>query len=624
MCGIAAILKFGSCLDDVRHALKTVEAAQIHRGPDDQGTFVESVGYHTSLGLGHQRLSILDLSDGGHQPMQSPSGRYVLVYNGEIYNYLELAKELGDNPILAISSGDTAVVLAALVAWGTEAFMRFNGMWALAFYDRLQKRLIVSRDRMGVKPLYVYSDSTQVVFASEIKAVLQICGQRLSLNRDVIARYLIQSITNSQNETFFDKIYEVPQATFADIDLGIPDSHIPKFCSYWQHPYEKGMDRGDDVISSERIRDTFLDAVELRLRSDVPIGILLSGGIDSSAILAAAKEAGCVDQMTALSVVSDDQLSNEEPYIDLMIHHAGCEVRKVKIDDNPLDLLDELPGICWDNDQPIASLSVVAHRKLMAKACEHGLKVLLTGQGSDEQLGGYNKFFYFYLADCLRNRNWGPALTMSLGCILQRTILKEFKIAEAKRYIPALRSRFKAEYLGEFVDGAQLAPTGIGSSYEEREWLDVCRLSLPMLLHHEDRMSMSSSREMRAPFMDYRLVEMLARVPPSAKLSNGWTKAIFREAMKDLLPQAIVWRKDKKGFNVPEQNWIRHEYRANFEEMFRSPMLAAEHRLINPSGIQKVYTRFTNEDSTISYKEIFNVYCLEIWLRRFHSYIARG
>jgi asparagine synthase (glutamine-hydrolysing) len=624
MCGIVTILSSKLKLDQVQQSLRTMNLSQEHRGPDDSGVLVEAVNDTTILGLGHQRLSVLDLTPDGHQPMVSPCGRYSLIYNGEIYNYIELAEYLGEDPILALSSGDTAVVLAALVRWGTSAFNKFNGMWSLVFYDRVEQQLIVSRDRMGIKPLYVYNDSHSLIFASEVKTILKSCGRPLRLRRDAIAKYLQQSITNDQDRTFFEEIHAVPPGSFAKVSVTKEKFHLPEYKFYWKHPYAAGTSAELAEPSEDNIRETFLDAVNIRLRSDVPVGVLLSGGIDSSAILGAANEAGRVDTITALSVVSDDVVSNEEPFIDLMATHIGCDVIKLNIDLNPNELLQDLSDVCWYNDQPIVSLSAVAHRKLMEKARDLGLVVLLTGQGADEQLGGYNKFLYFYLADCLRNGQWHNALKMIGGCLRQGTIISEFTLREAKRYLPFLRNRIQVNYFGEFLNGANLADIGGSGSYREREWLDICRYSIPILLHYEDRMSMSWSREMRVPFLDYRLVELFAAVNPKNKLENGWTKAIFRRSMEGILPSQIQWRKDKKGFSVPEAKWIREEFQAHFKEMFYGSMYAVELGIVNQKGIQNLYKQYLNGNLTVNYKEIFNVYCLEIWLRRFEQYIHRN
>lgn len=621
MCGIAVIIASNKEFNRLPGYLKTMEAAQIHRGPDYQGMMMERVGDACAIGLGHQRLSILDLSASGRQPMVSPCQRYVLVFNGEIYNYLELAGELGNDPILDLSPGDSAVLLALLARRGVDALKQLNGMWALAFYDRVEKRLIVSRDRMGVKPLYVYQEPERIILASEIKTILKAAGRRLPLNRDVVARYLIQSITDGQQETFFEGVDAFPAASFAVLDLKNPFGQPLGYKKFWQHPYARNEGSRPEPASEADIRETFLDAVRIRLRSDVPVGVLLSGGIDSSSILGAIKATNSLANISILSVVSNDPEASEEYYIDLMAAYAGCQTLKVRIDYEPLEILQELPEVCWHNDQPVQSLSVVAHRRLMQKALDAGITVILDGQGADEQLGGYNKFCYFYLLDCLRRGKIGKFTSMVAGCLINHTILHEFTWREAKRYLPWLIKRNNHPHLGRYLEEAKLLEVGQGKSYQEREWLDLTYYSVPMLLHYEDRMSMSVAREIRLPFMDYRLVELLAGVDADEKLSRGWTKSIFRKAMAGILPQEIQWRKDKKGFNVPEAKWLRQDFREYLLNLFDHSMHIADLEIIRQEEVKKLYERYLHGDPLLNYKDILNIVSLELWCRKFEEYI---
>lgn len=626
MCGIASIVVLGHRPADVRESLARMEKAQLHRGPDDQGTLVEELGNGLVVGLGHQRLSILDLSMRGHQPMESPCGRYVLIYNGEIYNYEELAQELKNDPILDISPGDTAVVLAAIARWGFNAFAKFNGMWAIVCFDRFKKRLFISRDRMGVKPLYCYRDSHQLIFASEIKAILAVCGKRLELNIDVVARFLFQSLTDTLPQSFFKGIDAIPPASCAVLDLssthGVPE---PEFQPFWTHPFKRSELNFDDAdVEPSVLRALLTDAVRIRLRSDVPVGILLSGGIDSSSILAAAKTADRLDSLVILSVVSSDAACSEERFIDEMAKHAECSVVKVKVDADPLTVLDDLDRACWYSDQPVGGLSAVCHRYLMQRARELGVTVVLTGQGADEQLGGYNKYFYFYLLELFRHGHFGKAAAMLGGSIFHRTVLQEFTFSEAKRYLPFLLQRNSNLYAGTSLRDARLAITGLTSSFQEREYLDMRYFSVPMLLHYEDRMSMSCSREVRVPFLDYRIVEYLAKVPTHHKLRNGWTKALLRDAIAGMVPDSIRWRRDKKGFDVPEKLWARTILRDRFRERFGDDMLAAKLGFVNPGAVRALYARYVAGDPFVAYKDIFEVYCLETWLRVFEHSIAMG
>jgi len=621
MCGVTLCFSTSAGSDEVADRLAEMERAQTHRGPDDRGVLIEAVGAGI-VGLGQQRLSILDLSPAGHQPMVSPCGRYALSYNGEVYNYKELARELGEDPIVAMSGGDTAVVLAALVRWGADAFRRFNGMWALAFLDRKEGRLLLSRDRLGVKPFYYSLDGRTLVAASEIKGVLAGSGgQRFGLNVDAVGRYLIQSLICAQPQTFFKGIDEFPVASWAEIDLHA-STVVVKAKPFWHHPYEEP--RSDlPGPKAEEIRDLFIDAVRVRLRSDVPVGIMLSGGLDSSAILAAARRVA-TGNLRALSVVSRDPTTNEEPFIDRMVAHTGCDITKVQADDDPVRLWDDLSDANWYFDHPVSSFSNLAHRAIIRRARDQGLIVLLTGQGSDEQLGGYNKFFYFFLQDRLRRGRLKGPLSMLAGCIKHGTILPEFTLGTAKRYIPFLRGRLSRSWRGPALDGVSLLESGLRSSYEEREWADLRYFSLPAILASEDRMSMSWSCEMRPPFLDYRLIEALARVPPEAKLVKGWTKHILREAMRDLLPPEIAWRKDKKGYTLPGAFWMRTDLRSRIEDVLNQPMIAAELGLVDAVGARTLYADLLAERSGVRYSDILSIVSLEVWLRRFAPYLEEA
>lgn len=622
MCGVT--LCFSTSADRVQIAdrLAAMESAQAHRGPDGRGALVEAAGAGW-VGLGQQRLSILDLSPAGSQPMVSPCGRYALSYNGEVYNYRELAAELGDDPIVAMSSGDTAVVLAALVRWGADAFRRFNGMWALAFLDRREGRLVLSRDRLGVKPLYLANEGHTLVAASEVKGVLAgSAGRRFDLNSDVIARYLLQSLISAQPETFFHGIEAFPAASWASIDLHAARVVVePK--PFWHHPFETPEER-TAAPTVEEIRELFLSSVRLRMRSDVPVGIMLSGGLDSSSILAAAAKAAPAEQLHALSVISRDPKTSEEPFIDRMVAHIGCGVTKVQSDDEPGQLWDQLDDTIWHLDYPVASFSNVAHREVIRRGREQGLIVLLTGQGADEQLAGYNKFLYFYLHDRLRQgRLAGPAAMIS-GCLWNGTVLPEFTLSAAKRYMPWVQGRLARGWLGPTLADARLLPNGLGLSFEEREWLDLQRFSLPSLLTSEDRMSMSRSCEMRTPFLDYRLVEALGNTPPEAKLSGGWTKRILREAVKDLLPVEIAWRKDKKGYSLPGTRWLCTTLRSNVDDVLNQPMIAAELGLIDASGARALFADLRAGRAGVRYQDVLGIISLEMWLRRFDAFVGNA
>lgn len=625
MCGIVALISSDGTESTVHQRVKAGNDEQAHRGPDDAGIHT-CVLPGALLGLGHRRLSILDLTAHGHQPMVSPDGRYVLIYNGEVYNYMELAAELKPDEILDLSSSDTAVVLAALARWGTGALSRFNGMWALILYDSVEKTFLVSRDRLGIKPLYYFADDSSIYFGSEIKAILRMVGRAFPLNMSVASRYLVQSLTNTNDETFFENIFSVPPGSYWKSKLG--SGRKPAFELFWRHPYLRmGAPTGQheenvETPTSDEIRELLLDSVRLRMRSDVPVGILLSGGIDSSCILAAAHQGFPDADLTSLSAISSDATLSEESYIDLMAKHVGSDLIKINIDLEPVEILEDLPNVCWFNEQPVTTLSVACHRRLMMKAKEYNIVVLLNGQGADEQLAGYNKFFYFYLTHCLRRKMPSRALASVFWAAYRGTVLREFRLYEAKRYIPLLRTTASNMILADSVRQQTLEETGMAASYEKREWLDLCRYSLPMLLHYEDRMSMSVGREMRVPFLDYRLVELFARVPVEAKIYRGWPKFALRKAMQDLLPHQIIWRKDKNGFAIPEAKWVRGRYQELFSRTLQSPVESLRLGVIDEEGVKKAWRMYLQGRAGISFKDIFTIMCFETWANTYKEFLS--
>jgi asparagine synthase (glutamine-hydrolysing) len=592
-----------------------------HRGPDARGTFTDRIADDAQLLLGHNRLSIIDLTEHGAQPMRSKDGRYTLVYNGEVYNYKEIAQDLDPDERPEGAFGDTAVILAALIKWGPAALSRFNGMWALLLYDRHQKSLLVSRDRFGVKPLYFYHDGKSLYFASEIKAILEASGARPSINADAAVPYLTRGLLNFSDQTFFSGIRQFAPASYQVIDLRTPEDFRYEPIRFWSHPFELGEEPVAGRVTPEEIRALFLDAVRLRLRSDVPIGILLSGGVDSSSILGAVAALNATSDVTVLSVTSDDPASSEERFVDLMTSYVGLRPEKINVSREPLGLLDRVSEATWFNDEPVCGIADIAYLRLMETARQRGIKVLLSGQGADEQLGGYNKCFYFWLMSLAKDGHYLDALTTLIRSARHSNTLYEFRLSEAIRYF-GKRGMSARNFIAPECQDRDGVDLGLRGSYIKREWIDLTVTSVPALLHYEDRMSMSQSVEVRVPFLDYRLVELLARVHPSEKFSGGWSKAIFRKAIDGLVPKEIQYRRDKKGFNVPEDVWMRREHKAPTLEMFSAPMMAEDIGLIDRKELLGLYKQYLAGRGVLNGRHFQRVYIFEMFLRRFSGHMA--
>jgi asparagine synthase (glutamine-hydrolysing) len=619
MCGICAIVAPPD--QGLQNRVARMVDVTHHRGPDARGTFSDRIGDEAQLLFGHNRLSILDLTEHGAQPMRSRDGRYTLVYNGEVYNYKEIAQELDPAERPEGAFGDTAVILAALIKWGPKAFARFNGMWAILLYDRQEKTLLVSRDRFGVKPLYFYQDGASLYFASEVKSILEASGARPSVNPDVAVPYLTRGLLNFSDQTFFTGIRQFAPASYQVIDLRAVEEFRYAPTRFWWHPFELGEQPEPGRVVPEQIRSMFLDAVQLRLRSDVPIGILLSGGVDSSAILGAVAALEAISDVTVLSVTSDDPASSEEHYIDLMTAYVGLRPEKINVSREPIGLLDRVSEATWFNDEPVCGIADIAYLRLMETAKQRGIKVLLSGQGADEQLGGYNKCFYFWLMSLAKEGRYFDALKTLIRSARNSNTLYEFRLSEAIRYF-GKRGVSAQTFIAPGCQDRDGVDIRLQGSYIRREWIDLTVTSVPALLHYEDRMSMSQSVEVRVPFLDYRLVELFARVHPSEKFSGGWSKAIFRKAIEGLVPKEIQYRRDKKGFNVPEDIWMKREHKSQTLEMFSAPMLAEDIGLIDRKQLLNLYKQYIAGRGFLNGRHFQRVYIFEAFLRRFAPYMA--
>jgi asparagine synthase (glutamine-hydrolysing) len=626
MCGIFGTLKRGNELP-APALIASALAVQRHRGPD--GERVQSFTFaHSTLTLAHQRLAIIDLSHAADQPMVYRDGEGVIAYNGELYNYIELRQELVQSGERFSTQSDTEVLLSALHTWGIERTLSLcNWMGAFAWLDRRRERLVLACDAGSEKPLYYYVDETQLIFASEIKTVLTLLQRRLPLDRDVVGQFIFQGLTDASPQTFFRGITRLEPGTFVSLDVSArryalaPVRYPTPACA----PELSRLPLPDFVAA---LRELFLDAVRLRLRSDVPVGVLLSGGVDSSSIVAAAR---AVSSQTPqlLSAVSDDPRFDESPYIALMERHLGQAAHKVTLRITPGTQLEEVSQANWCNDAPVTSMSALGHSRLMQRAKELGLTVILSGQGADEILLGYRKFLGFYLQSLLRQRRFATAAAVLGGFFLNRAIVTQFDLSNAKRYVGALRALDRsadASIAGESLSGWRALPLDLGGgSLADRQMLDVRRYSVPSLCHYEDRMSMQWSREIRLPFLDPRLVDLLIRAPDDYKIRRGWTKYALRCAMAPLLPPAICWRRDKQGFSNPQGEWLKKELRAAVRETFCPQSLMALKGFVNSPQLLSMYERYCRQPANggrIWYREIFAPLSLELWMRRYEPWIA--
>ncbi|MBE9059134.1 asparagine synthase (glutamine-hydrolyzing) [Sphaerospermopsis sp. LEGE 08334] len=622
MCGIFGVI---SQSKNIRELLVRAELIQNHRGPDYQGTYHCEIK-SWQIGLGHQRLSILDLSELGNQPMVSYSKNSYIVFNGEIYNYLEIRQELKSLGYSFHSDSDTEVLITSLEHWGIETTIsKLNGMWSFAWLNLKTQKLILCRDRIGIKPLYYSIVDKCLYFASEVKTILEVSNRRFAINFQVVGEYLLQSLLESNNQSFFQGIDKIDPGTYAVFDLSQDNLQLT-LKRYWSIKRQEVKFNSETEII-EKVRELFFDAVRLRLRSDVPVGVLLSGGVDSSAIAAVVQNILGKDvNLSLLSSVSNDPRFDESYFIDIMGGHLGKEVNKVTLDLQPGRAFELLEKACWHNDQPIGGFSNVAHFLLMEQAKNLGITVILSGQGADELLCGYRKYTGFYLQYLAREKQYVRMFKTLAAFITNKTIINQFSFADAKRYLPNLFfNRQEINISGFALKDFVSQPLGLsmGMTVVDRQVSDIERFSVPALLHYEDRMSMAWSREIRVPFLDYRLVDMLSNLPIELKLRSGWTKYIFRRAISPFLPQEIAWRKDKQGFINPESQWLKSSLKAEVLNYFEEDSLIFKHQIIDRNKLIEKYNNYCQiNNNSVAYRDIFNPLSLEIWLRKYQTYIS--
>jgi asparagine synthase (glutamine-hydrolysing) len=548
-----------------------------HRGPDDCGYLgwdsrgcvevsrsAEAVE-GSAAALLHRRLSILDLSEAGWQPMGTEDGRYYIVLNGEIYNFIELKHELERLGFTFRSNSDTEVLLKAYVQWGKACLAGLVGMFAFAVLDTTERSLFLARDFFGIKPLYYVHLSGGVAFTSEIKALLELPGVDRTINPARLFDYLQLGLTDHGGETLFLAIRQLPPAHYLEVDLERPSGAEP--VRYWQvHPDVQDISFEDAAV---KLRELFVESVALHLRSDVSLGVALSGGIDSSAILSAVCAVqGEGAEIHAVSYVADSPVLNEERWVDRAARSAGAVVHKTSA--SATQLAADLEQLILQQEEPFGSTSIFAQRRVFQAAREAGIKVMLDGQGADELLGGYRTYLVTRAGSLIRSGRLPEAARFLMHAArLPGMTRAEILSWVTGRFIPGFADglgvdRIGKDRMGEWLDLDWFAEHGVQarSNHTSRNLMDrlcesVCRTSLPMLLRFEDRNAMAFSLENRTPFLTPALVTFVLSLPEHYILSpTAQTKAVFREAMRGLVPDGILDRRDKIGFATPEGNWL--------------------------------------------------------------------
>jgi asparagine synthase (glutamine-hydrolysing) len=555
-----------------------------HRGPDGGRSWLTTTP-RAVVGLGHRRLSIIDLSRAADQPMFNTSGNLALVYNGEIYNYVELRRELADAGRIFSTQSDTEVLLAAYERWGPECLPRLNGMFAFALWDGRNSELFLARDRFGEKPLFCTRlPGGGYAFASEMKALFAHPDVPVAPRESAVRSYVEGRFHEDEPETMFEGVARLLPAHAMIVG---DDGAVRKRWRYWTPDYSPAEERFDEAAAVARFRSLLEQSVRMRLRSDVSVGTSLSGGLDSSTIvcmLAAARmQTPTLTQNTFSGRFDDlDPTLSEGPYIDLVVERAG--VCGYSVTPAALGLIEESERLHWHQEEPFLSASIYLQWCVMRLAHEHETTVLLDGQGADELLAGYQYYFPSYQLDLIDRRRFGRLLydTVAFRRRLRRASrryahsLRRFnhEVALGPRALAgAWRSRWDV-YHGAYEDGVPPAVPGMRLRRQIAEALQYN--SLPMLLRYADRNAMAFSRETRFPFLDYELVDWCVTLPDRAFIRNGWQKYILRKASDDL-PSEVRWRADKVGYAAPLDLWLRGPLQEwGRERLFAGPVVDLE------------------------------------------------
>lgn len=605
MCGISGVLNFNN--EPVKElTIRKMMQVMKHRGPDDDGIFIDN-----NVGLGFVRLSILDLSSAGHQPMYSQNKRYVIIFNGEVYNYIELRNEL-KNKWHFKTKTDTEVVLAAYQEWGENSLDRFNGMFAFVIYDLKRKEIFGARDRFGIKPFYYYLSNSTFVFASEIPSILSVLQQKQEPNDQAIFDYLAFNRTDQTHETFYKNIYKLQHAYY----FKIKNSNIS-----FHKWYDLRKIKKEPFNNPQEYKELFSDAVGLRLRSDVPVGVCLSGGLDSSAIVSVLLQDYQKNDLNTFSAIyGTGETGDESQYIS---EYNGL-LRNMFFTYPTADTLyNDKETFIKAVAEPIPSTAPYAQFKVMELAKDN-VVVTLDGQGADEQLAGYHYFFGFYFKDLLRKFQLFKLLSESIHYMKKHNSIYGLKTFAYFLLPNSLKTSLRTSEHG-YIDKAfakQYSSTNAITEniYDSKSLTDALydhfEFKLEHLLKWEDRNSMWFSLESRVPYLDYRLVEKTLATPAKDIIYKGMTKHILREAMKGILPETIRLRKDKTGFDTPQDKWFRTpKFKTYIEDALNSNNFKTN-GYINSTQAQKLYKKHLNGEINIA-KDIWKWINMDIWLKQF-------
>jgi len=546
MCGIFGTIVTKGTFPDPDLVEKCTDSL-IHRGPDDYGYF-----YKGQVALASRRLAVLDLSESGHQPMTYRNN--TIVYNGEIYNYLEIRSDLISKGYSFLTDTDTEVVLAAYHYWGTECVDIFNGMWAFAIYDTRCNQVFCSRDRFGIKPFYYTMIGSDFCFASEIKAFRSNPDFKIQLNESIAHDFLTKGLQHHTNATFYENVLQLEAGHHLTYKLKESTYEIKKYYSLDQVIPHSSLSFTE---ASDKFRHLLDDSIRLHMRSDVRVGTALSGGLDSSTVLGLQYLQLIKQGEPNLEAINYDpgvERYDEQNYIQDLLKKYPVKLRTTKKSFS--ELFKTLDQVIRVQDEPILSGSLMAQYEVFKLAKENGIKVMLDGQGADELLAGYGTYYSYFFKYILINKP--HQLPNELFGFFRHHAMPISKVISRIRKPTAYASFLKLDIGKGQVDKNDY-------DFEDYSTHMIQSGILPALLQFEDRNSMAHSVEARVPFLDYRLVNFCMSLPPEYKITKGVRKSLLRNSMKTVLPKSILQRYDKLGFVSPQEEWIE-EYRDQFEK----------------------------------------------------------
>jgi asparagine synthase (glutamine-hydrolysing) len=596
MCGIAGIISRDSSVASLP-ILKLMTQAIAHRGPDGEGYWLNN---NNTAGFGHRRLSIIDLSLQASQPMHFLN-RYTIVYNGEIYNYVEIRNELRKAGYDFVSASDTEVILAAYDCYKEMCLQYFDGMFAFAIWDEHEKTLFAARDRFGEKPFYYWTDDVSFFFGSEMKA-LWAAGKSKSIDEKMLMNYLALGYVQNpadKSQTFYKEITALPPAHYILLRQ--------ESCTFTLHHYwdiDKQIMKRPSVESAVKEMDELLsDSIIKRLRSDVPVGISLSGGVDSSTIAwyinRSLKASGNDKTFKSFSAVFPGFAKDESEHIHSL--KESLRLENYQVTPNAQGLISEFEKLAHHQEEPFPSTSIYAQYKVFALAKQNGIKVLLDGQGADETMAGYQKYAHWYLQEMIsRNKfslakkerrllhknkvdfRWDVKNLLAAFLPSHASIALEQKEYKKILHNPDLSKSILAHLKGREWEGIHKP---IVTKLNDILYFNTMKYGLEELLRYADRNSMAHGIEIRLPFLQGNFVEFIFSLPSAYKIHEGYPKWILRKLMEKRIPSEIVWRTDKVGYEPPQKMWMEDLLMKDY--IYEARKKLVEEHILKPSVLQK-------------------------------------